>query len=197
MLGPRLEIRQPTPASRFQFLMVPGYTGSGPEHWQAVWERDDASFTRVEQRDWDHPDPHEWSVAIEAAIRGALRRVVLVAHSCGVSAVAHWAKRFAPDAAVVGAFLVAPPDLERADLEPAVRAFAPVPLEALPFPSMLVASEDDPYCEIDRARALANAWGASFVSAGKAGHINTASGHGPWPEGRRLLNAFATQLKFG
>lgn len=197
MLTPRLEIRAPTPASRFQFLTVPGYTGSGPEHWQTLWERDDASFTRVEQRDWDHPRADEWTLAIESAVRQAMKKVVLVAHSCGVTAVAHWAKRFSPDVAVAGAFLVAPPDSDRPDLEPAVRDFGPPPGEPLPFPSMLVASEDDPYCAIDRAREMANAWGASFVSAGKRGHINTASGHGPWPEGRRLLNAFATQLKFG
>ncbi len=197
MLTPRLEIRSPTPASRFQFLTLPGYSGSGPEHWQTLWERNDPSFVRVEQRDWDHPDAQEWAVAIEAAIRGAAKQVVLVAHSCGVAAVAHWARLFAPDSGVAGAFLVAPPDLDRKDLEGAICAFGPAPLDPLPFPSMLVASEDDPYCEVGRARALASAWGASFVSAGNRGHINTASGHGPWPEGRRLLSAFATQLKFG
>jgi predicted alpha/beta hydrolase family esterase len=197
MLAPRLEIRSPTPASRFQFLTVPGYGGSGPEHWQSQWERDDPSFGRVEQHDWDHPNVDVWTLAIEAAVRGAAKPVVFVAHSCGVTAVAHWTKRFGPDIGIAGAFLVAPPDFERVDLEQPVYDFGAPPLEPLPFPSMLVASEDDPYCDVDRARVLANAWGASFVSAGKCGHINTASGHGPWPEGKRLLNAFATQLKFG
>src|SRR5215213_8504124 len=97
MLAPRLEIRSPTPASRFQFLTVPGYAGSGPEHWQTQWERDDPAFVRVEQRDWDHPDVDEWTLAIEAAVRGAEKPVVFVAHSCGVTAVAHWTKRFGPD----------------------------------------------------------------------------------------------------
>ena len=170
MLTPRLEIRSPTPASRFRFLTVPGDPGSGPEHWQTLWEREDPSFTRIEQED---------AVAIETAVRGAEKPVVFVAHDSGVAAVAHWAQRFGADG-VAGAFLVAP----REPGEP--------PLGPLPFPSMLVGSEDDPHCAADRARELANAWGASFVSAGKRGHIDSA-----WPEGRRLLNAFATQLKFG
>lgn len=194
MLTPRLEIRAPTPGSRFQFFTVPGYTGSGPEHWQTLWERDDPSFARIEQRDWDRPDAAEWPAAIEAAVRGAAKAVVLVAHSCGVTAVAHWAKRYAPE--IAGAFLVAPPDPERVDLEQAVRDFGPVPLDPLPFPAMVVASEDDATCDVEKARALAAVWGAQFVSAGNQGHINTASGHGPWPEGRRLLNAFVTQLLF-
>jgi predicted alpha/beta hydrolase family esterase len=197
MLTPRLEIRSPTPASRFQFLTVPGLSGSGPEHWQTQWERDDASIARIEQRDWDHPNVDEWTVAIEAAVRGAAKPVVFVAHSCGVTAVAHWAKRFGPDVSIAGAFLVAAPDCERADVAELLGDFCPAPLEPLPFPSMLAASEDDPYCAIDRARMMANAWGSSFVTVGMRGHINTDSGHGAWPEGRRLLSAFATQLKFG
>ncbi|HUG60850.1 MAG TPA: alpha/beta hydrolase, partial [Methylomirabilota bacterium] len=48
-----------------------------------------------------------------------------------------------------------------------------------------------PYCRFDVADDLAAAWGAVFVDAGDAGHINAESGHGPWPEG---LTRFATLL---
>ena len=34
---------------------------------------------------------------------------------------------------------------------------------------------------------MAKAWGAELVDIGNAGHINTASGYGEWPEGERLL----------
>ncbi|HEV7242494.1 MAG TPA: alpha/beta hydrolase [Thermoanaerobaculia bacterium] len=195
MSTPLLEIRSPSPASRFQFFTVPGYSGSGPEHWQTLWERHDPSIVRIEQGDWDHPDVAEWSQAIDTAVRSVTKKAVLIAHSCGVTAVAHWAQRYTPDLA--GAFLVAPPDCERADLEQAVRDFGPTPLDPLPFPAIVIASENDPYCELEKARSFANAWGASFVSVGRSGHVNTASGHGPWPEGRRLLNAFATQVLLG
>ena len=192
MMMPRLEIRSPTPASRLQFFTLPGLSNSGPEHWQTLWERDDPSITRIEQRDWDHPEVEEWSRTVEEAVLSVTKPALLVAHSCGVTAIAHWAKRYSPD--IAGAFLVAPPDCDRADIEPAVRDFGPTPLETLPFPSMLVASEDDPYCDFEKARSFAQSWGSSFISAGRAGHINTASGHGPWVEGKRLLDAFATQV---
>ena len=48
-----------------EVLMVPGFTGSGPHHWQSLWQRDDPAFRRVEQRDWDRPEPREWTRALE------------------------------------------------------------------------------------------------------------------------------------
>lgn len=175
-----------------RLLTVPGHTGSGPQHWQSLWEAADRSIRRVEQEDWDHPEPAAWSQAIDEAVREAGRPVVLVAHSCGVVAVAIWAATYGTR--VAGAFLVAPPDFERADLDEPIRTFRPAALEPLRFPAILVASENDPCCDFDRAGFFAGAWGARFVSAGPTGHINTASGHGPWPEGRRLLDEFVATL---
>ncbi|HSU93561.1 MAG TPA: alpha/beta hydrolase, partial [Gemmatimonadaceae bacterium] len=57
----------------------------------------------------------------------------------------------------------------------------------LPFPSIVVASTNDEYVTIERARFFANAWGSSFVNIGEAGHINSASDLGNWPRGRELL----------
>ena len=37
-----------------------------------------------------------------------------------------------------------------------------------------------------RARDLARAWGSDLVDMGLAGHINVASGFGPWPYGKEL-----------
>jgi predicted alpha/beta hydrolase family esterase len=53
----------------------------------------------------------------------------------------------------------------------------------------VIASDDDPYVAIDRAREFGRAWRAEFVDAGAAGHINAASGLGDWPAGRRALDA--------
>jgi uncharacterized protein len=100
-----------------------------------------------------------------------------------------------PPVARRGAFLVAPPDVEEADLIPAVeRSFAPVPRDPLPFPSLLVASRSDPYCAYARAEDLAFAWGSALLDAGEAGHINTASGYGPWPEGLMRFAGFLKRL---
>jgi predicted alpha/beta hydrolase family esterase len=65
--------------------------------------------------------------------------------------------------------------------------FAPIPLLTLPFPSIVVASEDDPWVSLERAGFFAERWGSRFQNIGKAGHINLAAGFGPWPQGLELL----------
>lgn len=170
-------------------LIVPGLGDSGPEHWQTRWQRRLPTARRVDQENWDKPDRAAWARHLVAAVAAATRPVVLVAHSLGVITVAHAAPGF--EDRVRGAFLVAPPDATRVDMPEAVRSFGEIPREPLPFPSMLVASRTDPYCAFEVADDLAAAWGSAMVDAGDAGHINVASGHGPWPEG---LTRFATLL---
>lgn len=168
-------------------LTVPGWESSGPQHWQSLWERAEPHrFRRVEQRDWDTPDLDDWVRTLDAAIAAQPAPVVLAAHSLGCIAVAHWAARFARP--VAGALLVAPADVERADTPGPIRCFAPVPLRPLPFRSILVASDNDEYLSIERAKDFARCWGSELVRIGAAGHINTAAGFGPWPQGERLLD---------
>jgi predicted alpha/beta hydrolase family esterase len=63
-----------------------------------------------------------------------------------------------------------------------------MPLQRLQFPSIVVASSNDPYVTLSRGQAFAKAWGSEFVIVGEAGHTNSASGLGDWPEGLALLN---------
>jgi predicted alpha/beta hydrolase family esterase len=101
--------------------------------------------------------------------------------------VAHWA-RTGSVSKVAAALLVAPPDVESAEhAPPEVHGFAPVPRDPLPFRTVVLASRDDPYCASDRACGFAAGWEADFVDVGGKGHINTATGYGPWPEGERLV----------
>ena len=97
---------------------------------------------------------------------------------------------------LIGALLVAPPDTERDDVRGLLPSWAPIPLDRLPFPSVLVASTDDPYGGFDRAQEFAAAWGSRFVDLGAAGHINAETGLGDWAEGLGLL-ATELQLKVG
>jgi predicted alpha/beta hydrolase family esterase len=170
-------------------LTVPGLNGSGPAHWQTRWESLYPRTARVAQRDWDHPDCAEWRSALEGAIAAAPEPVVLVAHSLGCALVAHLATR--PIAArVVAALLVAPADVDSPErTPPETRSFAPMPMAPLPFPATVVASDDDPYVTLARGQAFAAAWGATFVDAGRKGHLNADSRLGDWPEGRRHLEA--------
>jgi predicted alpha/beta hydrolase family esterase len=170
-------------------LTLPGLGGSGAEHWQTRWESVYPRHYRVAQRDWNHPDRDDWLAALAAAIDGADEPVALVAHSLGCALVAHAAAR--PLAARVrAAFLVAPADVDRPLCTPVeTRVFAPLPQSPLPFPATVVASANDPYVSLARARAFAAAWGAEFVDAGARGHLNVASGLGDWPDGRARFEA--------
>jgi uncharacterized protein len=111
---------------------------------------------------------------------------VLVVHSLACALVAHWA---AGDSRrrVRCALLVAPADPEASTFPPGPTGFAPMPAQRLPFRSVVAASTNDPYVSLDRAQAFANAWGSALVNLGRAGHINSASGLGNWPEGLALL----------
>jgi predicted alpha/beta hydrolase family esterase len=167
-------------------LVLPGYQSSGPEHWQSRWEAERPAYRRVEQRDWENTRRAEWVGRLDEVVRAEAGPVVFVAHSLGCVTVAHWAADHRHD--VVGALLVAPPDVEHEWAADAVKDFAPIPLAPLPFPSIVVASADDLYAELARAETWARAWGSRFVPIGAAGHINAASGYGPWPEGLALLD---------
>jgi uncharacterized protein len=169
------------------FLIIPGWAGSGPEHWQSHWERELDDARRVEMPDWFAPRRAGWVATLDVAIRAAPTPPILIAHSLGCLAVAHWAA--AADAArlVSGALLVAPADLDRAGCPALLLDFAPVPRARLPFPARLVASDDDPHATLDRAQRIAADWGASLTVLRGAGHINSDAGFGRWREGRELL----------
>ena len=170
-------------------LTVPGLANSGPGHWQTLWEQQRGDCHRVELGQWDQPHRNSWVNQLNHAIRAAKRPVVLAAHSLGCLAVAWWALLEPADAGklVAGALLVAPPDVDTAPCDPRLSGFAPTPAAPLPFPSILVASRNDPYLTMRAARQLAHLWHASFADAGQVGHINADSGIGDWPFGHFLL----------
>lgn len=171
-------------------LTVPGLDGSGPTHWQSIWERERADCVRADLGSWAHPNRNAWVNRLNLAIRGAGGPVLLVAHSLGCHAVAWWAtlERPAFGDPVIGALLVAPPDLDVAPTDDRLAAFGPTPVAPLPFPSVVVASRDDPYVQPHRARRMAQFWGSDFLDIGSAGHINAQSRLGDWPTGQDLLD---------
>lgn len=174
-------------------VIIPGLGGSGPDHWQSRWQARLPNARRVEQADWEVADRAAWVSAIERTIGQCERPVVAVAHSLGVIALA-WALRDGMPP-IAGAFLVAPPsDATMRELTSIDPAFAPAPTRRLDAPSVLVASRNDPYSSFDEATGLADAWGARLVDGGDAGHINTESGHGPWPEGLMVFGGFLNKL---
>ncbi len=180
--------------SEAAILILPGLGNSGSDHWQRRWAGRMETARIVEQAEWDRPQLGPWIETIHREIIMSTRPLVLVAHSLAVSAVVHTAQRL-KDTKVRGAFLVSPPDHEDEAIPPEASPFGHVPRDPLPFPSMLVASTNDPLLGVERAVDMASAWGSDLHFAGEAGHINAASGHGPWPEGLLMFTRLMQRLR--
>ncbi|HVE52207.1 MAG TPA: alpha/beta hydrolase [Ramlibacter sp.] len=167
-------------------LILPGWENSGPRHWQTLWEQR-FGYRRVEQHDWMKPLRGDWVARLEDVVLTCQEPAVLVAHSLGCILAAAWASHSRNTQRVKAALLVAPPDVETPGIREQIPSWSPIALQALPFPAVLVASRDDPYCDFGRARMFASAWNAQFVDHGACGHINADSGLASWPEGHVLL----------
>jgi predicted alpha/beta hydrolase family esterase len=167
-------------------LILPGWQGSGTGHWQTLWERAHG-YTRVEQHDWMRPLRGDWIARLEDVLLACTAPAVLVGHSLGCIHVAAWAAHSRNTHLVKAALLVAPPDVERDDLRTQLPSWAPIAMNPLPFPAVVYASSNDPFCASVRARQFAQAWGACFVDAGPAGHLNAESGLGDWPKAHEQL----------
>jgi predicted alpha/beta hydrolase family esterase len=170
-------------------LIVPGLHGSGPDHWQSWWQATDAGSIRVAQQDWAVADLASWRDAVVAAIDAQEASVWIVAHSFGC--LASVAAIRARPGRVAGAFLAAPADPDRFELR---RHLEGPPLAA---PSLLVASSNDPWLSLLKAAWWGQQWGSRLVSIGAAGHVNPASGFGPWIEGMGLFRDFARSVAAG
>lgn len=167
-------------------LNLPGLWNSGPEHWQSHWERlAPAVFRRVVQRDWERPAAADWILALEEAAAREGQGVVLAAHSLACALVARWAQ--STRTPIRGALLVAPSDVESPYYPEGPTGFSPMPLQKLPFATVVVSSDDDPYVSVLRARAFATAWGSRLIEVKGLGHLNSASRLGEWPLGLSLL----------
>lgn len=199
-------------------LIVPGLRDAVAEHWQTLLEAQlrtaGAPVASVPPMGRENLDCAARVAAIERAVSSLAASpagpVVIVAHSGGCLMVAHWAQRtlgttlgqtrgVSPGGrgAVQGALLAVPPDFERPLPEgyPSLAAlhaggWLPVPRQRLPFRSIVGASRNDPLAEYDRIARLADHWGSELVDLGPVGHLNPASGFGPWPR----ATAFIEQL---
>ncbi|MBO1326771.1 alpha/beta hydrolase [Acetobacter sp. TBRC 12305] len=197
-LSPHALIQAPVLLRDFAVVTVPGLDNSGPLHWHTAWERhlgaQGIACTRLEQENWSEPHYAAWRERLDSMVARATRPVLLAAHSLGCVLVARWAGEN-PLAArhVAGALLVAPADTEQhtGPDKPRVADFTPLPRDRLPFPALVVASDNDPWLEIGRARMLARCWGGECVPAGAHGHLGSDAELGMWPTGLCLLERLA------
>jgi predicted alpha/beta hydrolase family esterase len=177
-------------------LIVPGLRDHVAQHWQTLLAPQLPRVLAVPPMGRDDLDCRKRVEAIERAARQADGPIVIVAHSGGCIMVAHWARQ--TKIAVRGALLATPPDFERPMPEgyPGLEelhagGWLAVPRERLPFPSIAGISRNDPLGSYVRVSALAHDWGSRIVDLGEVGHLNPASGYGPWPQARTLIDALA------
>lgn len=174
-------------------LILPGIGDSDNCHWQSLWQVLRTDFVRVQQRDWEQAVCAEWVANLELAVAQGDENVVLVAHSLGCLLVAHWAAQ--TRLKIKGALLVAPPSPTSTTAAEVFRTmtsgFLPMPVQKLNFASIVVASSNDPYSNLDFSLSCATSWGSQFANIGDAGHINSSSGLDSWNEGFALYQQLA------
>lgn len=173
------------------FISIPGLGGSGPLHWQSIWSNYQSDLITVKQDEWNSPTKDKWvDRLIETVEEHSDKPIILVAHSLAVVTVLFAAAE--RGMRVAGAFLVAPADSEVANFPAGPKHFSPIPRNVLPFPSMVVGSENDPWCSIEKAKKMANWTQSKFVNIGKKGHVTSADGVEMWETGFQLLLDFTS-----
>jgi predicted alpha/beta hydrolase family esterase len=175
-----------------RIFILPGLGNSGPGHWQTLWENRFPDFIRIQQREWDTPRCEDWIETIHNTIAPFdPNEVILAGHSLACSAIGYWSKRY--NLKIRGALLVAPSDTEAKTYPSGTTGFRPMPMNKLPFKSIVVASDDDFYVHPDRAKLFSQAWGSELLVINHAGHINASSGLGEWQSGLDLLKKLDSQ----
>lgn len=162
-------------------LIVHGIDGSPAPHWQHWWAATEAGAVTVDLPDPARPDPLLWEIELAGMI---LRHPdsILVGHSLGAVLIARLLATW-PGLRVRAALLVAPAETEQVAR---ISQFGKIPTVHFGIPTTIVASRNDPWMTFARSSDLAKAWGSDLIDMGFAGHINVASGFGPWDYGKAL-----------
>lgn len=176
-------------------LIVPGLRDHVAQHWQTLLAEQRPQARSLTPMGRDNLALQVRMDALDDAVTQIDGPVLLVAHSGGCVLVAHWAQRTALASRVTAALLATPPTFDR-PLPPAYPAlqaldaagWLPVPRQRLPFRSLVAASRNDPLGDFAAVRDLARDWGSELEDLGPVGHLNPASGFGPWPQATTLLD---------
>lgn len=186
-----------------KIVFIPGLGGSGENHWQSIWVKKMSNTLMVDFENMDAPVLEEWLKTFNEVMSKVSEPTVLVAHSLGCSLVAHWIKRNRDENVVewvqgnekenevkiAAVMMVACADVDSEEHTPdIVRSFAPLPLNKMPYPSVLVISENDPYVEKERASYFAAKWSSKPIFIGNKDHISSGPLVGEWEEGQEILS---------
>jgi predicted alpha/beta hydrolase family esterase len=162
-----------------RFLILHGYQGNSPEHWQRWLARrlaaDGHDVAYPDLPDADRPQLEAWLEALAGERR---RGDIVVCHSLACVLWLHHRARGGPPAR--RALLVAPPCPDAGI--PEIAGFFPVPrTPALAEGAELVCSDADPYCPVGAPTYYGAPLAVPCAVVERGGHLNVDAGFGPWP----------------
>ena len=169
-------------------VIVPGVGGSEHDHWQSWLQRQLKSCSRVQQQDWNKPVLHEWIEQFVKTVQAIQEPIQIVAHSFGcLTTVAALAQHPELNQNIKNLVLVAPANparfgdagFARESQNDYQQYFHQLKLQV---PTQMIISENDPWLNFQDALQLAKTWKIRPKNLGQVGHINVASGFGPFPE---------------
>jgi predicted alpha/beta hydrolase family esterase len=157
-------------------LLVPRAHDEPPGPWSSLADSGVAGVRRAMLPTTGTADLNRWAAGVATSIDACRAPPLVVAH--GFGALATLRATFLFERRIAGAMLVSPADPDHHG------ALARLPAVALPYPTLVVASRDDPTLKLTKAGALATRWGARLVVLGAEQAADLA----------RLLRGFARQL---
>ena len=174
-------------------LIIPGLRDHVEEHWQTHLAKQLSQVRAVPPAETDKLSCANRVARIQAELDQIDGPVILVAHSAGVLMTIHWAAQHT-STQIQGALLVTPPDLNQdwpshypSPESLRQEGWEPLPQQALPFPSIVIASDNDYLASLQAVTAMADRWGSQLVNLGQVGHMNPASGFGPWSAATQFI----------
>ena len=169
-------------------IIVPGVGGSEAQHWQSWLQQQLVSSSRVQQKNWQRPVLNEWVAQFVKTVAAVKAPIQIVAHSFGcLTSVAALAEHPELNAKVKNLLLVAPANPARFGESGFARHSVGNYQQyfhqlKLAVPTTLLISENDPWLSYVDALQLAQAWQLTPINLGQVGHVNVASGFGPFPD---------------
>jgi uncharacterized protein len=176
------------PARSVPVVVVPGWHGSGDDHWQTWLEQQltagGASTRRPPFRDLARPDLADWLATLRRTLADLpADGYDVVAHSLGAVLWLHHVADPGDSPRAARVALVSPPSPQTDFAE--IAEFFPPPLDVDAVRrgadgTVLVAGDDDPYLPEGIAAAYGLPLKIAVTIVPGGGHLNTDSGFGEW-----------------